>query len=269
MMLGWAMEMGASQAAIAEHAMPTLSAEQQSVLTQALININSTTHHGVTISTVLLSADGFIPGLATVTKDALDLSSSDVFLLAVCYEATRGDGGGGGKSKGKGNTQLSKDANERLQQAKRKTIKAIASRDAKPGVTEVPRLLPGVGVNLSMGSHMINSESWKGGEVAFQRQRLAATFAFYDTDRSGFLEKDEIFQALNAAGFLMSPVSNMRDIMSTCFILFRFLANPPPCVMLCQENFDLLYSSMDTDSNGKIDFEEVRISIFPFMFTKE
>ncbi|KAL3782789.1 hypothetical protein ACHAW5_005743 [Stephanodiscus triporus] len=206
-MLGWAMEMGASQTAIAEHAMPTLSAEQQGVLTQALININSTTHHGVTISTVLLSADGFIPGLATVTKDALDLSSSDVFLLAVCYEATRGDGGGGGKSKGKGNnnntTQLSKDANERLQQAKRKTVKAIASRDA--GLTEAPQLLPGVGVDLSVGSHMINSESWKGGEVAFQRQRLAATFAFYDTDRSGFLDKDEIFQALTAAGFLISP----------------------------------------------------------------
>jgi len=26
---------------------------------------------------------------------------------------------------------------------------------------------------------------------------------------------------------------------------------------------------MDTDSNGKIDFEEVRISIFPFIFMKE
>jgi hypothetical protein len=221
-MLGWAMEMGASQTAIAEHAMPTLSSEQQGVLTQALININSTTHQGVTISTVLLSADGFIPGLATVTKDALDLSSSDVFLLAVCYEATRGDGGGGGKTKGKASnnngTQLSKDANERLQQAKRKTVKAIASRDAKPGVTEAPRLLQGVGVDLSVGSHMINSDSWKGGEVAFQRQRLAATFAFYDTDRSGFLEKDEIFQALTAAGFLISPVRTISDIVSTYFV---------------------------------------------------
>ena len=48
------MEMGASQTAIAEHAKPTMSGEQQSVLTQALVNINSTTVHGVTISTVLL-----------------------------------------------------------------------------------------------------------------------------------------------------------------------------------------------------------------------
>jgi hypothetical protein len=53
-MLGWAMEMGASQTAIAEHAKPTMSGEQQGVLTQALVNINSTTVHGVTISTVLL-----------------------------------------------------------------------------------------------------------------------------------------------------------------------------------------------------------------------
>ena len=93
-MLGWVLEMGASQTAIAEHATPTLSDEQQGVLTQALISMNSTTVHGVTISTVLLRSDGFIPGLATVTKDALDLSSSDIFLLAVCYEATRSGGGG-------------------------------------------------------------------------------------------------------------------------------------------------------------------------------
>ena len=234
MMLGWAMEMGASQTAIAEHAIPTLSEEQQTVLTQALNNINRTYHQGVTISTVLLSADGFIPGLATVTKDALDLSSSDIFLLAVCYEATRGDGGGGGgRSKGGGRgssnnyangdtTKLSKDATERLQQARRKTVKAIASRDAKPTtLSDAPPLLPGA------ASHMINSESWKGGEIAFQRQRLAATFAFYDTDRSGFLSRDEIIQALTASGFLIN-----------------------------QANFDLLYKSIDVDSNGKIDFEE-------------
>lgn len=161
------------------------------------------------------SADGFIPGLASVTKDALDLSSSDVFLLAVCYEATRGarGGGGGGKSKRKKTntkeTTLSKDANERLQQAKRKTVKALSRGDTDLGATaEVPQLLPGVGGGLSAGSAMINSDSWKGGEVAFQRQMLAAKFAFYDTDRSGFLEKDEFFQALSSAGLLISQVSN-------------------------------------------------------------
>ena len=52
--LGWLMEMGASQAAIAEHSKGSLSTEQQGVLTQALLNMNSTNVHGVTVSTVLL-----------------------------------------------------------------------------------------------------------------------------------------------------------------------------------------------------------------------
>lgn len=52
--LAWVMSQGASQAAIAEHAHSTLSQEQQSVLTNALINTNSTLVHGVTVSTVLL-----------------------------------------------------------------------------------------------------------------------------------------------------------------------------------------------------------------------
>lgn len=218
-MLGWAMEMGASQAAIAEHAKPTLSDEQQGVLTQALVNFNTTTVHGVTIATVLLSADGFIPGLATVTKDALDLSSSDVFILAVCYEATRGAKGGGGK-KGKQNGQ----STDKLQKAQRKTVKALAGRDPELS-SSVPQLLPGVEVGSA--SNMINSESWKGGELAFTRQRLAATFAFYDTDRSGYLEKDEILQALQQANFVIS-----------------------------EENFNSLIASIDTDGDGRIDFEE-------------
>ena len=209
------MRMGASQTAIAEHAKPTLSDEQQSVLTQALVNINSTSVHGVTISTVLLSADGFIPGLASVTKDALDLSSSDVFLLAVCYEAKRSKEGGGGKGKKSNKNEGGKKSNndDRLHKAKRKTVKALASRYKEDSVKEAPQLLPVISGGLgSTGSQMINSDSWKGGEIAFQRQRLAATFAFYDTDRSGFLEKDEIAQALNAAGFIISTVSYWKDI---------------------------------------------------------
>ena len=51
------MELGASQSAIAEHAKPTLSDEQQRVLTQSLVNLNTTNVHGVTISTVLLRCD--------------------------------------------------------------------------------------------------------------------------------------------------------------------------------------------------------------------
>lgn len=179
----------------------------------------------IPLQIVHVSADGFIPGLASVTKDALDLSSSDVFLLAVCYEATRGakgggsgeNSGGGGKAKVKSSASmksagaiLSKDANDRLQQAKRKTVKALSRRDTDLGATEAPRLLPGIGGDQSTGSNMINSDMWKGGEIAFQRQRLAATFAFYDTNRSGFLDNEEILQALAAAGYLISPVRGIK-----------------------------------------------------------
>ena len=170
-----------------------------------------------------ISADGFIPGLATVTKDALDLSSSDIFLLAVCYEATRGTKGGGSGGGGNGNKKnnnkqkkSNNNSNDKLQRAKRKTVKALAGRDPElGGLKEVPQLLPGIGGGLGSGADMISSDSWKGGEVAFQRQRLAATFAFYDADRSGFLEKDEIYQALGSAGFVISKVSKK---MPTYFI---------------------------------------------------
>ena len=53
---------------------------------------------------------------------------------------------------------------------------------------------------------MINSESWKGGEAAFQRQRLASDFAIHDVDGSGFLDRKEIEQALRESGFLISSV---------------------------------------------------------------
>ena len=57
------------------------------------MNANTTTVHGVGVSTVLLeSAGGFINGLAAVTQDALELSSSDVFLLGLVYEAQSGRG---------------------------------------------------------------------------------------------------------------------------------------------------------------------------------
>ena len=153
-----------------------------------------------------ISADGFISGLAAVTKDALDLSSSDVFLLAVCYEATRGNkgggsGGGGKKGDNAKKTKLSKEAADRLQKVKRSTVKALSSVEAEvPVLNNPPTLL------TSAGSRMINSDSWKGGDMAFQRQRLAATFAFHDTDRSGFLERDEIATALRTSGFLISQV---------------------------------------------------------------
>jgi nanoRNase/pAp phosphatase (c-di-AMP/oligoRNAs hydrolase) len=169
--LAWIMEQGASQVAIAEHAQSSLSPEQQGVLTQALINTNSTIVHGVTVSTVLLSADGFINGLAAVTQDALELSGSDVFLLALVYEARSG----GRSKKGQGEWMKSRLFTEKT--------RAIFAPTA-----------------------VMQAEAWKGGEEALLRRRLRAAFDRKDSDQSGFLEKSELAAALATAGVIASEV---------------------------------------------------------------
>ena len=189
--LAWAMEQGASQPAIAENVQTSLSQEQQGVLTQALINTNSTVIHGVTVSTVLLSADGFINGLAAVTQDALELSSSDVFLLSLVYEARSG----GRSKKGQGERVMS-----RLLSDKSSTTPA-------PAVFE--------------------AEAWKGGVEALRRRRLQAAFDRKDTNHSGYLEKKEISAALAASGVIASG-----------------------------ESVDEVMAYIDTDGDGRVDFEE-------------
>ena len=175
--LAWVMEQGASQAAIAEHAQSSLSLEQQGVLTQALINTNSTVVHGVTVSTVLLTADGFINGLAAVTQDAMELSSSDIYLLGLVYEPKSG---GGGKRK-----------------------------KAQSGDRLRSRLLP-ANISKPMGPSedtMMEAEGWKGGEDALLRKRLRAAFDRHDTDGSGFLDKREISKGLAASGIIATEES--------------------------------------------------------------
>lgn len=196
--LAWVMGQGASQAAIAEHVHSTLSQEQQGVLTNALINTNSTIIHGVTISTVLLSADGFINGLAAVTQDALELSSSDVFLLAVVYDPKAG-----GKGKGKGSG--GQEAGTRLQS------KLFTSSEDKN----------------DQNDGIMTADAWKGGEKAFQLKRLRAAFDKKDTDGSGYLEANEISNALAQSGIISTD-----------------------------EEFRNLMSSIDTDGDGRIDFDE-------------
>ena len=169
--LAWVMEQGASQAAIAGHAQRSLSIEQQGVLTQALINTNSTVVHGVTVSTVLLSADGFINGLASVTQDALEMSSSDVYLLALVYEAKSG---GARRSK--------KASKEQVQS----------------------RLLQSRAPLVTTPSYTMEAEAWTGGEEALKRKRLRAAFDRRDIDGSGFLEQDEIAAALSQGGILVN-----------------------------------------------------------------
>ena len=193
--LAWVMEMGASQAAIAEHAQSSLSSEQQNVLTQALINTNSTKVHGVTVSTVLLAADGFINGLAAVTQDALELSSSDVYLMGLVYEARSG-----GSRKGR-----------KKQQESLKSRLLLDSEKAPPVVEE----------------SMYEAEGWKGGVEALLRERLMKAFQRQDTDNSGYLDQAEISAALAASGIIASD-----------------------------ETLKNLVKAMDTNGDGKIDFEE-------------
>jgi nanoRNase/pAp phosphatase (c-di-AMP/oligoRNAs hydrolase) len=195
--LAWCLSQGASQGAIAEHGQSSLSREQQGVLTQALLNANSTVVHGVTVTTVLLSADGFINGLAAVTQDALELSSSDVFILGLVYEA---QSGGGSKRR-------KKDAGRLL------TSRLLSDTVKEP-------------VDLEKAA-ISYATAWQGGEEFVRRRRLRAAFDRKDKDGSGYLDRNEIATALAASGVIASPQS-VADWME----------------------------SIDTDGNGKIDFEE-------------
>lgn len=175
--LAWVMSQGASQAAIAEHAHSKLSREQQGVLTNALINTNSTVVHGVTVSTVLLSADGFINGLAAVTQDALELSSSDVFLLSVVYDPKSGARGGA-----------------RLQSKLLKT-------------DEEQRRIEG------RNNYVMEAEAWKGGEKALKLLKLRTAFDEKDADGSGYLDEKEIYKALSKSGIIASD-NALKSLMS-------------------------------------------------------
>ncbi|KAL7569330.1 hypothetical protein ACA910_016872 [Epithemia clementina (nom. ined.)] len=172
--LAWCLEQGASQAAIAEHAQTSLSHEQQSVLTQALININSTQVHGISLSTVLLSADGFINGLAAVTQDALELSSSDIFLLGMVYEP-----------------------HSRRRRKGQPSGRFLTGPFLTPATSDQKDL-------SETGLSMANTDAWKGGTQALRRRQLRAAFDRKDIDSSGYLERGEISAALATCGVIAS-----------------------------------------------------------------
>ncbi len=187
--LAWVMEQGASQAAIAEHAKSSLSQEQQGVLTQALINTNSTIVHGVTISTVLLTADGFINGLAAVTQDALELSSSDVYLLGLVYEPKSG-----GQRKNK-----DKEPGHRIR------THLLKDSDGKSPHRQLQPDSDGI----------IETEALSGDDL--MQQRLRASFDRKDLDGSGYLDKREMSKALASSGIIASEksVEDLLEVMDT------------------------------------------------------
>lgn len=128
------------------------------------------------------SADGFINGLAAVTQDALELSSSDVYLLAVVYEPKSG--------------------------SKKKKSGAKNNKDKKPDVRLHSKLLKSNEDNTPRGrSTLMQAEAWKGGELALKMKRLRAAFDKKDTDGSGYLDSEEISVALVQSGVIASEVS--------------------------------------------------------------
>ncbi|KAG7369749.1 polyA polymerase [Nitzschia inconspicua] len=209
--LAWVMGQGASQVAIAEHAQSSLSREQQNVLTQALIKTNSTVAHGVTISTVLLTADGFIQGLAAVTQDALELSSSDVYLLGLVYEPKAGG-------------QRRKKKNEPGERIKSRLLMGgpIQENDSPMGLFSSPQHNGEKQTNIRLSDGRTELEIEEP-----QLKRLRAAFDRKDLDGSGCLNKKELSAALAAAGIVATQVT-----------------------------IDGLMETMDTNQDGRIDFEE-------------
>lgn len=228
MSLAWVMSQGASQAAIAEHAQSSLSPEQQGVLTQALINTNSTVVHGVTLSTVLLSADGFINGLAAVTQDALELSSSDVFLLSVVYEAQSG-----GRRKNKAKKSQSERLTSRLlsriddqwSNLRPKSLEGV--NETSMALNSAPNPMQNYTAEEMAQAQMMFAEAWQGGEEAMRRRRLQAAFDRHDLDASGYLEQDELAATLAASGIIAS-----------------------------KESVTELMDAIDANGDGKVSFEE-------------
>jgi nanoRNase/pAp phosphatase (c-di-AMP/oligoRNAs hydrolase) len=214
--LAWVMAQGASQVAIAEHAQSSLSQEQQSVLTQALIKTNSTVAHGVTISTVLLTSDGFIQGLAAVTQDALELSSSDVYLLGLVYEPKSG-----GQRRKKKNQPGDRIKSRLLMgqpiQENDSLLQLCSSSTTKK--TDQPRIVEG------SSSKVLSMEIEE--EEESQLRRLRAAFDRKDLDGSGCLNRKELSAALAAAGIVATA-----------------------------DTTDGLMETMDANQDGSIDFEE-------------
>ncbi len=147
------------------------------------------------------SADGFINGLAAVTSDCLELSSSDVYILAVVYEPKSGSRRGKGGKKGKG------------------------SKDDLSSKTHIAARLVESKENAKFANAdpVVYAEAWKGGERAFKLKRLRAAFDNKDTDNSGYLDYEEIASALAQSGVIASEVSYNDKIVHLPVMIFKEL----------------------------------------------
>ena len=83
--LAYCLERGASQKVLAEYVNPNLTADQREVIAKGMSDVRSRVVEGLTVSCVHVEASEYTPGMATCAKDVLDLTDSDVLLMAVSY----------------------------------------------------------------------------------------------------------------------------------------------------------------------------------------
>jgi len=133
------------------------------------------------------SAEGFINGLAAVTQDALELSSSDVFILCVVYDAKGG-------SKGKALDGSSTTG---------PTTKLLQSRLTKFDSVRLDQVQ-----NSNSMTH-----AWKGGKDGMTKAKLRSIFDQNDLDGSGFLEREEVLSAMVISGIITSKVNEYSSIL--------------------------------------------------------
>ncbi len=90
--LAWLMQQGANLRTIAEFVEPGLSPRLQTLLTTALETIQAEVVAGQRLAWVVLDTPGYTPGLSSLAARLLDLTESDVLLLASYYPLGSGKG---------------------------------------------------------------------------------------------------------------------------------------------------------------------------------
>ena len=83
--LAYCLAKGASQKVIAEYSNPSLTPEQREVIAKSMRDAVSVTVEGLIVSSVHVECSEYTPGMATCAKEVLDLTDSDVLLMAVSY----------------------------------------------------------------------------------------------------------------------------------------------------------------------------------------
>jgi len=89
--LAWLMSQGCSQSAIAEFGQTRLTAEQRSLLSEAMDGMTHTMHEGLKIGSVVLDTGrGFVTGMAAVCEEVLQLLGCDVVLMGIVSANNKG-----------------------------------------------------------------------------------------------------------------------------------------------------------------------------------